>query len=149
MAILGLPYLSPLDIKLLTLANHFFDSWGNFELLHMLHLCFGFALCALGTELQSKKLILLLGAGKGQRPTPIGAGVHHTGHVQVRWPRVTLSKAQGLTIWYDFRVSWCSGSSSLLLCMQKGGSCARDKEQLAFSATEGFVDCPAMDKLNF
>lgn len=108
--ILGLPDLSPWDIKLLTLANHFSDSWGNFESLHMLYLCFGFALWVTGTELQSKKLILLLGAGKGQRP--IAAGVHYTGHVQVRWPRVTLSKAQGLTICYDFRLSWCSGSSS-------------------------------------
>jgi len=85
------------------------------------------------------------------------AGIHRAGCVQTRWPGVTLSKAQGLTIRYGLGLQWnCHDVVglplllySLLVCMRKAGSHAKEKEQLPFSATEGHVDCPAVDKLNF
>lgn len=85
------------------------------------------------------------------------AGVHHAGRVQVRRPRVTLNKAQGLTIWYGLGLQQYShgvvGLPLLLYnlwgCVQKAESHANEKKQLPFSTTEGCVDCPAIDKLNF
>lgn len=70
---------------------------------------------------------------------------------------MTLSKAQGLTTWYGLGLQqYCHGVvglplllCSLSVCVQKAGPHAKEKEQLPFSTTEGCVDCPAIDKLNF
>lgn len=75
----------------------------------------------------------------------------------MRWCRVTLSKVQGLTIWYGLGLQqYCHGVVGLPLLlysssvrMQKAESHANEKQQLPFWATEGCVDCPAVDKLNF
>lgn len=155
MGILGLPYLSPWDIKLLTLADHFWTGRG-------VHIPLPCCICALvlpfGKREQRCKAWNWscnweLGRDKGK----CTAGVHHARHVQARWPRVRVSKAQGLTIWYGLGLqNYCHGITghclllySLLVCMEKAWSNVTGKEQLPFSATGGCEDFPAVDKLNF
>lgn len=158
MGVLGLPYV-PWDIKLLTLANHFWGGWGNSDTTAPLP---PRCICALfspfGEWEHSCK------ARKWSRHWELGrakakctAGVCRAGHVGVRWPRVMLSKVQGLTIWYGLGLQqYCHGVVGLPLLlysssvrMQKAESHAKEKQQLPFWATERCVDCPAVDKLNF
>lgn len=100
----------PWRIKLL-------GGWGNLETPHMLHLCFFLPLWRKGAELQSKKLTLSLGAGKGQR------------QMHSRGPSCTACSgkmAQSDTkqgtrtynlVWLGTAavLSWCSGSCSFTL----------------------------------
>lgn len=66
MGILGLPYLSPRDMELLTLANHFLDGWGNSEFPNA-----AFVLCfrplGKGSRVAKQETDLVIGSWEGTK----------------------------------------------------------------------------------
>lgn len=149
---LWLHCLSPCDIELPTPANHFLDGWGNSEPPHRLHLCFVFTLWRKAAELQSKKLVLSLGAGEGQRQVPSRAPSCRD--VQVRQPRVTLSRAQGNLLWLGTAavLSCCTGSSLTVgfICVSAEGQVmGKRKGEAAFLSSWRMCRLPSWRKIEF